>query len=70
MIVECKYYNGKFVIDKSYKKKLQEKINIFDEQTKHKYNIRLIMITSNGSEKNEHYSDVVNESLELSEIMS
>ena len=58
-----------FVIDKSYKEKLQEKINIFNEQTKHKYNIRLIMITSNGIEKNEHYGDVVNESLELSDIM-
>jgi hypothetical protein len=68
-IVECKYYNGKFVIDKNYKEKLQEKINIFNEQTKYKYNIRLIMITSNGIEKNEHYGDVVNESLELSDIM-
>ena len=68
-IVECKYYSGKFVIDKNYKEKLQEKINIFDEQTKHRYNIRLIMITSNGIEKNEHYGDVVNESLELREIM-
>jgi len=69
-IVECKYYNGKFVIDKSYKEKLQEKINIFNEQTKHRYNIRLIMITSNGIEKNEHYGDVVNESLELGDIIS
>jgi AAA+ ATPase superfamily predicted ATPase len=68
-IVECKYYNGRFVIDKSYKEKLLEKINIFDKQTKHKYNIRLIMITSNGIEKNEHYGDVVNESLELGDIM-
>jgi hypothetical protein len=44
-IVEYKYY----------KEKLQERINIFNEQTKHKYNIRLIMITSNGIEKNEYY---------------
>jgi hypothetical protein len=27
------------------------------------------MITSNGIEKNEHYGDVVNESLELGDIM-
>ena len=27
------------------------------------------MITSNGIEKNEHYGDVVNESLELSDII-
>ena len=68
-IVECKYYNGKFVIDKNYKEKLQEKINIFDRETKYKYNIRLIIITSNGIEKNEHYVDIVNVSLELSDMM-
>jgi len=68
-IVECKYYNGKFVIDKKYKENLQQKVNIFNEQTKYKYNIRLIMITSNGIEKNEHYGDVVNFSIELSDII-
>ena len=68
-IVECKYYNGKFTIDKGYKERLQQKINIFNEQTKQKYNIRLIMITSNGIEKNEHYNDIVNVSLELSDIL-
>jgi predicted transcriptional regulator len=69
-IIECKYYNGKFIIDKKYKENLQQKINIFNEKTKHKYNIRLIMITSNGIEKNEHYGDVVNMDLELSDILS
>ncbi len=69
-IIECKYYNGQFVIDKKYKENLQQKINIFNEQTKYKYNIRLIMITSNGVKKNEHYGDVVNVSLELSDILN
>jgi len=68
-IIECKYYSGKFVIDKKYKENLQQKINIFNEQTEHKYNIRLIMITSNGVEKNEHYGDIVNVALELSDIL-
>ena len=69
-IIECKYYNGKFKIDKNYKENLQQKINIFNEQTEYKYNIRLIMITSNGVEKNEHYGDVVNVSLELSDLLN
>lgn len=69
-IIECKYYNGQFVIDKKYKENLQQKINIFNEQTEYKYNIRLIIITSNGVKKNEHYGDVVNVSLELSDILN
>lgn len=69
-IVECKYYNGKFVINKQYKERLQKKINIFNEQTDYKYNIRLVMITSNGIEKNEHYGDVVNVSIGLGGLLS
>ena len=69
-IIECKYYNGKFVIDKKYKENLQQKINIFNKETGYKHNIRLIMITSNGVEKNEHYGDVVNIDFELSDILS
>jgi hypothetical protein len=69
-IIECKYYNGKFVIDKNYKENLQQKINIFNKETGYKYNIRLIMITSNGVEKNEHYGDVVNMSFELGDIFN
>lgn len=67
-IIECKYYNGLFSITKEYKEELQNKMNIFNEQTKNKYNIRLIMITSQGLEKNQYASDIVNVSITLSEL--
>ncbi len=67
-IVECKYYNGLFTIDKKYKEELQHKIAMFDQQTKNKYNIRLILITANGVNKNEHYNEIVSQHIELTEL--
>lgn len=68
-IIECKYYDGVFGITKEYKEALQHKINTFNEQTKNRYNIRLIMITSEGLEQNQHANDIVNLSLTLSDII-
>lgn len=68
-IIECKYYDGAFGITKEHKEALQRKINTFNEQTKNRYNIRLIMITSEGLEQNQHANDIVNLSLTLSDII-
>jgi len=57
-IIECKYYSGEFTISKKYRDEIIDKINTFNEQTNHKYNLRVIFITSNGIRHNAHYNDI------------
>jgi hypothetical protein len=64
-IIECKYYNGEFTIDKSYYNELKRKIAVFDEQTKHRYNIRLIFVTTHGVVKNEYYNEIIQKQLTI-----
>jgi len=67
-IIECKYYEGIFTIDKAYKEKLINKMVVFNEQTKFKYNIRLIFITINGVKKNSYYNEIVSEDILLEDL--
>lgn len=56
-IVECKFYNKEFVISKDYKENLLHKIEMFKKYAlKGKYDIKLIMLSSYGCEKNSHYN--------------
>lgn len=64
-IIECKYYNSEFTINKSYYNELKRKIAVFDEQTKHRYNIRLIFLTTHGAIKNEYYNEIVQKQLTI-----
>ncbi len=55
-IIECKYYDGEFVITKEYYEKLIRKRRIFDQQTGHKYNLRFVLITVESVKKNEYFN--------------
>jgi hypothetical protein len=55
-IVECKYYEGEFTITKEYYDKLLQKRRVFDEQTANKYNIRIILVTTEGVAKNQYFN--------------
>ena len=68
-IIECKYYNQPFTITKAYKEELLQKIETFNEQTKYRYNIRLIFITSLGMVRNEYYNEVVSLDISLGDII-
>ncbi|SFV58780.1 archaeal ATPase, fused to C-terminal DUF234 domain [hydrothermal vent metagenome] len=68
-IIECKYHNQVFTITKAYREALIKKIEIFNEQTKFRYNIRLIFITAFGMVKNEYYNEIVSLDIELSEVI-
>lgn len=68
-IIECKYYKEPFTITKSYKEDLIRKIEVFNKQTKYKYNIRLIFISSFGVERNEYYNEIVNFDIKISDIL-
>ena len=57
-IVECQYYNDKFVINKSYEKNLRNKLTQFRTHglsKKTKSDLKLVMLTSFGCKKNSHY---------------
>ncbi len=58
-IVECKFYNKEFSISKEYKENLLHKIEMFKNHAlKGKYDIKLIMLSSYGCEKNTHFNSL------------
>lgn len=64
-IIECKYYNKEFTIDKSYAKNLENKAELFYEKSKYKGSIQIIMLTAFGVKKNDHFNQIVSEELTL-----
>ena len=58
-----------YTITKAYRDELVRKIEVFNEQTNFRYNIRLIFITSFGVVKNEYYNEIVNVDICLSDIV-
>ncbi|MDC0601983.1 ATP-binding protein [Aliiglaciecola sp.] len=69
-LIECKYYDGEFTISKEYHDKLIQKRRIFDEKTGHKYNIRLVMVTTNGVTKNQYFNGLNIAVVTLSDLFS
>jgi len=58
-IVECKFTNSEFIITKEVKENLLHKIEMFKKYAlKGKYDIKLILLTSYGCEKNSHYNSL------------
>ena len=55
-IIECKFTNKPFIIDKKYASELENKIAVFNEQTNDKFMTTIVMLTLNGIKENE-YSD-------------
>lgn len=71
-IVECKFYNKAFTISKEYKENILHKIDIFKKYgAKGKFDIKFIMLSSYGCEKNSHfYSLNITQDITLDEIMA
>jgi len=58
-IVECKFYNKEFVISNEYKENILHKLEMFKKYgLKGKFDIKLIMLSSYGCEKNSHYNSL------------
>lgn len=68
-IIECKYYNDVYTLSKSYKQAILNKINVFNQQTNFRYNIRIIFITTFGMKKNEHYNEIVSLDITIKDII-
>ncbi len=68
-IIECKYHDSEFIIDKQYYENLKNKISIFNSQTKFKYNIRLIFVSVNGVARNKYYNEIVQKQILVSDLV-
>jgi len=70
-IVECKFYNREFAISKEYKENILHKIEMFKKYAlKGKYDIKLVILTSYGCQKNSHYNSLnITSNISLNEIM-
>lgn len=53
-LCEIKFYNVKFTVTKDYAQKLREKIRVFQEVTRTKKQVQLVMITTFGVKPNKH----------------
>ena len=64
-ICEMKFYNGEFVIDKSYASELERKLSVFAERTKTRKSLFLTMITTYGVKENEYAERLVQKKLTM-----
>ncbi|SFV63219.1 archaeal ATPase, fused to C-terminal DUF234 domain [hydrothermal vent metagenome] len=58
-IVECKFYNREFIIDKSDAQKMQNRVEMFKKygiRAKSRYDIKLVFLTSYGVKINRYYN--------------
>lgn len=67
-LMEMKYYEGKFKIDKKYAETLRERRMRFIENTKTKKQVFNTLVTNYGVLQNEHYNDVIDSEIVLEEL--
>lgn len=67
-LCEMKYHEAKFVINKSYLEKLQNKKVVFREQTKTKKTLFTTMVTTYGVTKNEQYHSIIDNQLTIDDL--
>ena len=64
-IIECKYHNKEFVIDKSYAKKLENKRELFYDKSKYNGSIMTVMISAYGVKENQYYNELITQSMTI-----
>jgi len=64
-IIECKYYNEAFTIDKKYAKVLENKELEFQKTTAYQGSIQLVMLSSQGLKENVHSRELVSHDLNI-----
>lgn len=68
-LCECKFYNAEFTVNKEYATKLRNRKQAFIDSTKTKKTVFNTLISSYGAIKNEHYLDVIDSQLTVSNLM-
>jgi AAA+ ATPase superfamily predicted ATPase len=64
-IIECKYYNEAFTIDKKYGKELENKELEFQKATGYQGSIQTVMLTSQGLKENAYSQAIVSHDLKM-----
>lgn len=67
-ICEIKYSKQPFVIDKSYAQILMKKLEVFEQQTKASKQLFLAIITASGLKKNIWSNELVNKTVEITDL--
>lgn len=67
-IIEIKYSKSIFTIDKEYANKLKDKIQLFENKTKTKKKISLVLITTLGLKKNSWSEDLIDQDIKLDDL--
>lgn len=68
-LCECKFYNSEYSLTKESAAKLRNRKQEFINQTKTKKTVFNTLITAYGAVKNEHYLDVIDNELTVSDLM-
>ena len=69
-IIECKYYNREFVIDKSYAKNLENKRELFYEKSKYKGSIMMVMVSLYGTKENPYYNELISQNMTIDALFN
>jgi uncharacterized protein len=67
-LFEIKYYNTAFLIDKAYAKKLQERKEMFRQQTGTRKQLFTTLVSFNGIVQNEYAMEAVDAAIDFSEL--
>jgi len=68
-IIECKFTNKPFVIDKKYASELENKVTVFNEQTNHQFMTTIVMLTLNGVKENEYSNFLLGDNILVEELV-
>ena len=69
-LIECKYYNKEFSITKKYANELQNKVDLFFESTSYKGSVHIVMVTVNGTKRNEYYDELITDDITVNNFFS
>jgi hypothetical protein len=64
-LIECKYHNELFTIDKKYAKELENKEQEFQKSTAYQGSIQTVMLTSQGLKENAYSKEIVSYDLRI-----
>ena len=67
-LLELKYYDGLYQMTKSYASQLQEKVQIFKQNTRTKKNVFITILTVFGAQTNEHYLSTITNQLTIEDL--
>jgi AAA+ ATPase superfamily predicted ATPase len=68
-IIECKFTNKPFVINKKYASELENKVTVFNEKSNYKFMTTVVMFTLNGLTENEYSGYLVGDNVLVEDIV-